>query len=132
MTQAPLPFTLRVAYLKAIYEVDFATGRRKFRHGAVGPAYPPFAVITAWDPGMQRRPPAENEAANQRLASCLESRRLDYVDARNFAPGGAHEEPGFAVFGLARDEALALASQFGQAAIFWWDGREGRVVFVRA
>ena len=52
-----------------------------------------------------------------------------YVSARGFDDGRSHEEPSFAVLGIELDDALGLAREFGQAAIFWWDGAVGRVVF---
>ena len=37
---------------------------------------------------------------------------------------GTHVEPSFAVFDIARDDALRLAAEFRQAAIVWFDGHQ--------
>lgn len=128
VTQA-LPLHLRRAYLDATYEVDFASGIRPFRHESGSAPGPAFAIVTAWNPGESRPSPAENEASNARLAARLDDDGYCYVSARGFDDGRSHEEPSFAVLGIEEDEALALAREFRQAAIFWWDGAVGRVVF---
>ena len=128
MTQA-LPAALRQAYMDAVYEVDFASGLRQFRHGEGGPAAPAFAIVTAWHPGRSRPSQAENEAANARLEARLDTEGYCYVSARGFDDGRTHEEPSFAVMGVELKDALELAREFGQAAIFWWGGAAGRVVF---
>jgi hypothetical protein len=128
MTQA-LPPDLCRAYLDAIYEVDFASGVRQFRHGEAGQAGPAVAIVTAWHPGVSRLSEAESEAANVRLEAWLDEEGYCYVSARGFDDGRSHEEPSFAVLGIELDDALGLAREFGQAAIFGWDGAVGRVVF---
>jgi len=131
MTQA-IPAELRRAYTGAIYEVDFASGVRQFRHGEPGSTAPPFAIVTAWQPGTSRPSANENEAANARLEAALDDEGYCYVSARGFDDGRTHEEPSFAVMGIELDDAVELARAFAQAAIFWWDGAVGRVVFTVA
>ena len=123
-----LPAHLHAAYCDAVYEVDFASGRRAFRHGQRAAPCPAFAIVTAWHPGTARPSQAENEAANERLASVLDAEGYCYVTARGYSPDHTHEEPSFAILGIELEEALVLASTFGQAAIFWWDGEAGRVI----
>jgi hypothetical protein len=124
-----LPASLVDAYLSATYEVDFAGGTRRFRHGESGEAAPPFAIVTACNPGMEYLPEGENETRNEWLEEMLDEGSFCYVSARGYDPGQTHDEPSFAVFGVEVDEALVLARDFEQAAIFWWDGRTGRVLF---
>lgn len=115
--------------MDAVYEVDFASGLRQFRHGQSGPPAPAFAIVTAWHPGISRPSQAENEAGNTRLEAALDADGYCYVSARGFDDERTHVEPSFAVVGIEEDTALTLAREFGQAAIFWWDGSAGRVVF---
>jgi len=41
--------------------------------------------------------------------------------ARGESPDGVHQEPG-AVCALELDDAIALACELGQSALFWFDG----------
>jgi len=125
-----LPEALQDAYLTAIYEVDFASAARRFRHGESGEPAPSFGIITACNPGLEVCSPEEIEARNRWLEERLDEEGLCYVSARGYDPGGDHEEPSFAVFGITLDDACALAHEFDQAAIFWWDGRIGQVLFL--
>lgn len=124
-----LPAALVDAYLTATYEVDFASGVRQFHHGEPGEVAPPFAIVTACNPGMEDLLEAENEARNAWLEEMLDGMGHCYVSARGYDPGETHEEPSFAVFGVELEDALALAREFEQAAIFWWDGGAGHVLF---
>ena len=124
-----LPASLVDAYLTATYEVDFASGVRQFHQGECGGAAPPFAIVTACNPGIEYLPEAENRARNERLEQLLDETGYCYVSARGYDPSRLHAEPSFAVFGAEIEDALALAREFEQAAVFWWDGRTGRVLF---
>ena len=124
-----LPASLVDAYLTATYDVDFASGTRRFHHGEAAEDAPPFAIVTACNPGMEYLPEADNQARNQWLEQMLDEHGQCYVSARGYDPSGTHEEPSFAVFGVELDEALALAREFEQAAVFWWDGHSGWVLF---
>lgn len=82
----------------------------------------PFAVITAYDPAGA--PAGEVEANLRRdreLAARLERLGIHAVRVDGRSPDGSHVEPGYGV-PLPLEEACALARDFGQAAIFWWDG----------
>ena len=112
------------AYREAVYEVDLAAGRWRFRIGDTIPPVRgrPFALLTACNPGLSRPGEEENRRANQRLQQRLASLAVDYVAARGMSADGRHAEPSFAVFGIDREHALELAREFGQAAIVWFDG----------
>lgn len=105
----------------------------------------PFAVITAYNPTGQSPDEETNRQQNERLAERIAERtgersgersaertaartaarppahtpHLIPVDGRS--PDGSHVEPGYGVE-LSLEEACALAREFGQTAIFWWDG----------
>ena len=66
-----LPALLVDAYLSATYEVDFASGTRPFHHGESGDPAPPFAIVTASNPGMEYLFEAENRARNECLEQML-------------------------------------------------------------
>jgi hypothetical protein len=82
----------------------------------------PFAVITAFDPGGRNLPEAENEKRKQDLNRRLESNGLRYVDVDACSPDGAHCECSVAVI-TKQVDAIALARELEQVAIFWFDGR---------
>ena len=92
-----------------------------------------FHIITACDPPSQRRTPLENDLADQRLHGRLQGLGLHAVRITGCSPDFAHREPGWAS-ACTRDQALALAAEFEQAAVFcvagaqlllvWADGTE--------
>ncbi|MBA3562498.1 MAG: DUF3293 domain-containing protein [Gammaproteobacteria bacterium] len=90
-----------------------------------------LAVVTGWNPGMSRPDHAVNEQANKRLEARLREDGLRYVPAVGRSPDRSHAEPSFAVFDLDADEARALAEDFGQAAVFCWDGKRAHLEWCR-
>jgi hypothetical protein len=81
----------------------------------------PFGVITAYNPGGVVTSDAINQRADTTLASRLSALRLPAVRATGRSPDNAHAEPGYAVR-APRPQLLELAEEFGQAAVFWFDG----------
>jgi len=89
----------------------------------------PFAVVTPCNPGgrvIGRAANAERLAAGKRrvaelapAAVAVEGRSLD----------GAHREPGWAIL-VPQDHAIALAREWEQLGIYWWDGRRFRIILV--
>lgn len=116
--------TLDRAYRAAIYEVDLAPGPCRFAIGETVPplAGRPFALLTAFNPGLARPGEEENQRATERLESRLVSLAIEHRKGRGMSPDKAHVEPSFALFGIDRERALELAREFGQAAIVWFDG----------
>lgn len=86
-------------------------------HGLSGP----FSVITAQDP-MGRTPSPE---ANARLAAKLQAQvaalGVPFARVEACSPDRSHCEQSVAVV-LARHEAVRLACEYDQLAIFWFDG----------
>lgn len=126
--------SLRAAYEAAVYEVCFPGGTRRFRVGE-RPDEPvePFAIVTAWNPGHERPSQAGNDAANRALEGDIVAAGFRYLPSVAFEPAPErpeartpverrHPEPGFAIFGIELEAALALARAYRQAAILWYDG----------
>lgn len=123
---------LRAAYANAIYTVELPGGTVTFRSGrpAQGPAPAhSLAVLTAWNPGSLRPGDAANRAANRRLAAALREDGREAYPAMAAGHDGAHAEPSFAVPAIGPEQALAYARRFHQAAVFFWDGRTGRLLW---
>ncbi len=82
----------------------------------------PFAVLTAFDPRGRNLSPAENEKRkgdlDQRLLAS--GYRFAHVDA--CSPDRSHCECSVAII-MPQKEALVLAHDLGQIAIFWFDGK---------
>ncbi len=82
-----------------------------------------WAILTAWNPGGERRSPADNAARQSALEVALLEKGREPYAGENVADAGDWpvEETCF-VPGIAGGEALALAAAFGQAAIVAGDG----------
>ena len=83
----------------------------------------PFAVMTAFDPRGENLSPAENQKRKQELERRLRSsgHRFTHVDA--CSPDRSHCERSVAVV-MPQEEALDLAREMEQVAIFWFDGKQ--------
>ena len=82
----------------------------------------PFAIITAFDPRGENLSPAENEKRKRDLDKRLRATgyRFEHVDC--CSPDGSHCECSVAVL-MPQEEAIDLARELEQVAIFWFDGR---------
>ena len=87
----------------------------------------PFAIITAFDPRGQDLSPAENEERRRALERRLTASgyRFERVDCRS--PDRSHCEASVAV-AMRQQDAVALAKELQQVAIFWFDGQRFWVV----
>lgn len=90
-----------------------------------------FAIVTAFNPGYERPNPEQNAEANARLEQWLTKQQFTFTKAKGYAKDESHVEPSFAVFEVSADEALLVALYFGQAAIYYWDGRKGKVLYTK-
>lgn len=120
------------AYERAVYVAELPEGTCEFRIGAapVGPSpNAPLAIITAWNPGVRRPAEAANQAANRRLEATLQEWGWQYYPACGRSEDGSHTEPSFAVPDIAPDAAVDLACAFRQAAVFYWDGKDSRLLW---
>ncbi len=129
----PDPFSLQVrAYEQAVYTVELPAGRVEFRMHArpTGPVPDnALAIVTAWNPGAKRPSETENCKANNRLYAVLCAGSWLFYPASGRSADGTHVEPSFAVLGIDARSALALARQFDQAAILYWDGTATRLLW---
>ena len=120
------------AYESAVYVAELPAGNVEFRVGAVphGPAPDTsLAIITAWNPGIERPAEAANQAANRQLEAALREAGWRYFPACGRSEDGSHAEPSFAVTGIDPDTAVDLACSFRQAAVFYWDGSASRLLW---
>lgn len=78
----------------------------------------PVHVLTAWNAGTDRPCTELNRGRNRALLDALIARGAEVLPAIGSSPDGDHHEESYAVTGLARSTAVALASDFGQLAIF--------------
>ena len=79
------------------------------------------AVLTAYNPGSERPSWAQNEAANAKLHDVLQASYTDVWRADGFSPDGTWREPGWLVWGMPVDVAVAVAADFRQIAIYYYD-----------
>jgi hypothetical protein len=78
----------------------------------------PVHVLTAWNAGTERPGTELNRERNRALLDALIAHGVEVFPAIGSSPDGDHYEESYAVTGLARSTAVALASDFGQVAIF--------------
>jgi hypothetical protein len=130
MQTPSFPADLRMAFERAFYEVTFPEGPLEFSVGAKGPGAPPLAIVTAWNPAGAELCLDENLARNAGLLATIRARGWRWLPAENRAPDGSHVERGYAILAVPVEEVAALAAQFGQLAVFVWDGSEGRIAWL--
>lgn len=81
----------------------------------------PFAVLTAFDPRGHDLSQSENERRRRGLSARLARSGYRFVDVDACSPDRSHCECSVAVV-MPQDEAVALARELEQVAIFWFDG----------
>lgn len=82
----------------------------------------PFAIVTAFDPEGRNLSRSENEERTRALDRRLLATRQHFVHADCCSPDRSHCEQSVAVI-MPQAEALDLARELEQVAIFWFDGR---------
>jgi len=82
----------------------------------------PFAVLTAFDPRGRDLSASENEKRRQELNALLTKAGYKFVSVDACSPDRSHCECSVAVV-VPQKEAIALARQLEQVAIFWFDGK---------
>jgi hypothetical protein len=81
----------------------------------------PFAIMTAFDPRGQNLSQAENEQRQRALDRKLTAMGHRFVRVDCCSPDRSHCECSVAV-AMRQEEAIALAKELEQVAIFWFDG----------
>ncbi|MDP9205169.1 MAG: DUF3293 domain-containing protein [Gemmatimonadota bacterium] len=82
----------------------------------------PFAIITAFDPRGQNLRPPQNERRKQELDERLLASGHRFTHVNCCSPDRSHCECSVAVV-MPKDEAIDLARELEQVAIFWFDGQ---------
>ncbi len=80
-----------------------------------------FAVVTAHDPEGRDLDAAENERRNEALANRLTAGGISFAAVDACSPDGKHRESSVAIE-TPLEPSIELARDFGQVAIFWFDG----------
>jgi hypothetical protein len=86
-----------------------------------------FAVITAFDPRGRNVSAEENETLSRRLEARLDELGQKFVPVDACSPDGKHCEGSVAVQ-MAKEDAVSVAVEFDQVAIFWFDGSQFWIV----
>ncbi|HKR07608.1 MAG TPA: DUF3293 domain-containing protein [Gemmatimonadaceae bacterium] len=81
----------------------------------------PFAILTAFDPRGADLSPEENERRRRELDARLRRDGYKFVEVDACSPDRAHCECSVAVV-MPQREAIDLAKELEQVAIFWFDG----------
>ena len=87
----------------------------------------PFAIMTAFDPRGENLPATENERRERELEQRLERAGYQFVPVNCCSPDRSHCERSVAVV-MPQEEAIALARELKQVAIFWFDGERFWIV----
>jgi hypothetical protein len=109
-TQPPVEIDLR--------EIPSAPALSKLKEAGLAE---PFAIMTAFDPRGQNLSPAENEQRRRALDRKLTAMDYRFVRVDRCSPDRSHCECSVAV-AIRQEEAIALAKELEQVAIFWFDG----------
>jgi len=89
----------------------------------------PFAVLTAFDPRGKNLSRAENERRKRDLERRLEASGYTFVHVDACSPDRSHCECSAAIV-MPQDEAIELAKELEQVAIFWFDGQRFWIIGV--
>jgi len=81
----------------------------------------PFAIMTAFDPRGENLSPAENKKRKHELDERLRSSGYRFAQVDCCSPDRSHCECSVAVV-MPQQEAVDLARELEQVAIFWFDG----------
>jgi hypothetical protein len=88
----------------------------------------PIHILTAWDPGEQRRGLAANRREQARLEADLRPQAVAMWAARGADVATGARDEGVAVRGLDEEAVRAFGARYGQDAIFSWSPHEWAVV----
>ncbi len=83
----------------------------------------PFVIMTAFDPRGENLPAAENDRRQRDLESRLSKSGYSLTSVDCCSPDRSHCERSVAVQ-MPQKEAVDLARELEQVAIFWFDGRQ--------
>jgi len=87
----------------------------------------PFAIMTAFDPRGENLSAEENDERRRMLEQRLASDGYKFVNVDCCSPDRSHCECSVAVM-MPQENAIALAKELEQVAIFWFDGERFWIV----
>jgi hypothetical protein len=105
-------------------EVVSADSLNALRQAGLGE---PFAIMTAFDPKGENLPKTANEKRSRELSERLSNSGYRFVTVDCCSPDGSHCECSVAVV-MPRADAIALAKELEQVAIFWFDSERFWIV----
>ena len=123
------------AFANAVVTLSLPTGSAVLRPADPGTTDDfgfdaPVHIITAFNPAGVEADPHENEARHHALCVMLEQRELWWHGSVGSAPDGSFAEPGCAVLAMDTEDALEVAREFGQRAIYVWTEESLRILGV--
>lgn len=80
-----------------------------------------FAVLTAWNPGLQKHSLKQNRLQNQKLK--MDLKKAGYIFYKTLGYYRAHAEESFTVEGISKSKALKLGKKHKQYAILYHDSQ---------
>ncbi|MDV6374750.1 DUF3293 domain-containing protein [Deinococcus arenicola] len=125
-----MPQDQRAAFLAASYGTYGERFRLASKPCSAAPSWAvgTWAIVTAWNPGGQPQPAADNlRAENKLLAWVVPRSHLPAVNGE-----GEWAEPSVILPGLDLRQTAELARQFGQAAVLFGVGRRVALVWLEA
>jgi hypothetical protein len=87
----------------------------------------PFAIMTAFDPRGENLGSEENDHRRRELERRLASAGYQFVNVDCCSPDRSHCECSVAVV-MPQEDAITLAKELEQVAIFWFDGERFWIV----
>ena len=87
----------------------------------------PFAIMTAFDPRGENLTSDDNEQRRRDLERRLTSAGYQFVNVDCCSPDRSHCECSVAVV-MPQEDAISLAKELEQVAIFWFDGERFWIV----
>ncbi|MBT7691098.1 MAG: DUF3293 domain-containing protein [Gemmatimonadales bacterium] len=122
-TTAPPARELTAAFASTIIEVEHPEGTITVPAGTTGrnngwPWAQPVWVVTAHNPGGTVCSTNWNRGANTSLRNSLKKQGIEFVRATGRSPDRTWSESGYALVGISKSQALTIARQCGQLAIF--------------
>jgi Protein of unknown function (DUF3293) len=131
----PVSAATVAAYQDAVYEVELPRGLVVLTVGTTvmgdlgSLTGVVLAVVTAHNPGTRRPGDDWNARANARLEQRLVELGHTFWPAVGRSRDGSHAEASFAVPGISREVAAALGREFDQACVFYWERRQGELLW---
>lgn len=96
--------------------------------GFPDPAGRPIHILTSHNPEGRPQPASANEVAHERLLTEVHARGIEHWPAAGGDPAWEHVEEGLALIGITEADAVELAQQFGQEAIYAWSPEAWEIV----